>query len=420
MSKLEVDAEIKSEMEQNPLLEAEKKRDEVDWEAYLKNMDKSTYVDKSDLNYYNSDNEYNFENIVTYDCNLYDHLKEQLKYINVSQEEQKICNYIINNIDEDGYLRVSDEEMITLLKITKPLYNKCLYHVHKFDPVGIGARDLTECLLLQLEDKNIRNETIEGIIKEDLKLLANNKIKEIAKKYNLDIEECKACIAIIRSLDPKPGSSICNSESVYVQPDVVIEKKDGEYTVINNNADMYKLSINKFYRSILHNSEDNEAKEYIKDKLTSAASLIKGVSGRNSTIMCIAEEIIKEQKEFLDKGEKYMKPLRMKDLAEKLDFHESTISRGVNGKYMLTPNGLYEFKYFFSLAVGDENKEGQSAISIKSVIKEIIENEDKKKPLSDGKIVKILDSKNISIARRTVAKYREELGIQASSKRKEF
>jgi len=293
--------------------------------------------------------------------------------------------------------------------------------VQQLEPVGVGARDLSECLLIQMDNLDIINPILTEIVKNDLVLLANNKYKQISKKYNITLQKCVELIDIIKSLDPKPGRAKSSEKSVYIQPDVVVEKIDGEFVVHTNEKDSYKIRINNYYKEILSNSNSDEnAKCFIKERLNSATDLIKNIENRKSTILRIAEETLKYQREFLEKGTKYIKPLKMKEIAERLGFHESTISRGVNGKYMLTPYGLYEFRYFFSSAIDTESDEKASSISIKKIIEEMIECENKNKPLSDEHISKMLKEKGINIARRTVAKYREELGILSSSRRKKY
>lgn len=289
------------------------------------------------------------------------------------------------------------------------------------EPSGVGARSLSECLMIQMASLGIYNEILEEIVTKDLNLIANNKYKEISKKYNMSLQKCVELINIIKTLDPKPGRTCSVEKSVYIQPDVTVEKIDDEFIVYLNEKDSYQIRINSYYKDILKNSQSDEsAKEFIKERLNSATGLMKNIESRKTTVLKIAEEIVKAQDEFLRKGTKYIKPLKMKDIAEKLEFHESTISRGVNGKYMLTPFGVYEFRYFFSSAIETENNEMASSTSIKKIIKETIKDENKKKPLSDDHISKLLKEKGINVARRTVAKYREELGIPSSSKRKEY
>lgn len=422
MSRLEVEEEIRKESESNPLLEAEKNEEGIDWEKYIKHMESvNIRQDKNDAPY-SSENAVDFENMIRSTSNLYDYLIDELKYFKLTFEEKRICKYIIDSLDEDGYLRINDKEIYDELRVDASLFRRCLDIVQQLDPPGIGARNISECLILQLERMGISNNIVENIIMNDLELIGRNKLKDIAKKYKISIEKCKEAIEIIRHLDPKPGRACSNDKCVYVQPDVIVDKIDGKYIVHTNEKDVYNIKINDFYRNMMTDKDsDKEAKEFIKDRLNSAATLIKNIESRKSTILRIAEAIIDEQQEFIQKGEKYIKPMKMKDIADKLEIHESTVSRGVNGKYMLTPFGLYEFKFFFNAALETDNSsEGASSAGIKRDIKDIIDGENKKKPLSDDAISKMLKEKGVSVARRTVAKYREEMGIASSSRRKEF
>ena len=422
MSRLEVEEEIRKESESNPLLEAEKNEEGIDWEKYIKHMESvNIRQDKNDAPY-SSENAVDFENMIRSTSNLYDYLIDELKYFKLTFEEKRICKYIIDSLDEDGYLRINDKEIYDELRVDASLFRRCLDIVQQLDPPGIGARNISECLILQLERMGISNNIVENIIMNDLELIGRNKLKDIAKKYKISIEKCKEAIEIIRHLDPKPGRACSNDKCVYVQPDVIVDKIDGKYIVHTNEKDVYNIKINDFYRNMMTDKDsDKEAREFIKDRLNSAATLIKNIESRKSTILRIAEAIIDEQQEFIQKGEKYIKPMKMKDIADKLEIHESTVSRGVNGKYMLTPFGLYEFKFFFNAALETDNSsEGASSAGIKRDIKDIIDGENKKKPLSDDAISKMLKEKGVSVARRTVAKYREEMGIPSSSRRKEF
>lgn len=422
MSRLEVEEEIRKESESNPLLEAERNDEGIDWEKYIKHMESvNIRQDKNDAPY-SSENAVDFENMIRSTSNLYDYLIDELKYFKLTFEEKRICKYIIDSLDEDGYLRINDKEIYDALRVDASLFRRCLDIVQQLDPPGIGARNISECLILQLERRGISNNIVENIIMNDLELIGRNKLKDIAKKYKISIEKCKEAIEVIRHLDPKPGRACSNDKCVYVQPDVIVDKIDGKYIVHTNEKDVYNIKINDFYRNMMTDKDsDKEAKEFIKERLNSAATLIKNIESRKSTILRIAEAIIEEQQEFIQKGEKYIKPMKMKDIADKLEIHESTVSRGVNGKYMLTPFGLYEFKFFFNAALETDNSsEGASSAGIKRDIKDIIDGENKKKPLSDDAISKMLKEKGVSVARRTVAKYREEMGIPSSSRRKEF
>ena len=339
----------------------------------------------------------------------------------IDKIEKEICDYIIDSLDEDGYLRIDEKYIIDELNITNSLFEMCLKIVQQLEPVGVGARNLSECLIIQMRNLGIDNALLETIVSKDLELIGKNKYKEITKKYNISMQKCVNLINIIKTLDPKPGRVCSDEKSVYIQPDVVVEKIEDEFIVYMNESDSLKIRISNFYKEILKNSKyDESTKNFIKEKLNSATGLVKSIESRKSTILKIAKEILKNQKDFFEKGEKYIKPMKMKDIAQNLDFHESTISRGVNGKYMLTPFGIYEFKYFFSSALETNYDNLASSVSIKRMIQETIKSENKKKPLSDDQISKILNDRGINIARRTIAKYREELGILSSSKRKQY
>ncbi|WP_286316960.1 RNA polymerase factor sigma-54 [Romboutsia ilealis] len=417
MSKLELEEEIKKESEENPLLEVEK-NNEINWEEYIKNIGNSRPIDKSEL-YYNSDDDLNLDNIIKNTPNLYENLHLQINLYKINKKDKEICDYIIDSLDDDGYLRIDEKEIINEFNINKDIFENCLEIIQQLEPIGVGARNLSECLIIQIRNLGIDNKLLETIVYKDLDLIGKNKYKEITKKYNISMQKCINIIDIIKTLDPKPGR-ICSVEnSVYVQPDVIVEKIEDEFVVYINESDNLKIRISNFYEEILKNSKyDESAKNYIKEKLNSATRLVKSIESRKSTILKIAQEIVKNQKDFFEKGEKYIKPMKMKDIAQNLDFHESTISRGVNEKYMMTPFGLYKFRYFFSNALETNDDNLTSSVSIKKIIQEMIKSENKKKPLSDDQISKILNDRGINVARRTVAKYREELGILSSSKRK--
>ena len=419
MSKLELEDEINKVVEENPLLEVEK-NSEINWESYIKNIEKSYQFDKNEL-HYNLDNDINLENIIKSTSSLYENLHFQVSLYKLSKIEKESCDYIIDSLDEDGYLSINEDEIKKELNINDNIFEKCLKIVQQLEPIGVGARSLSECLIIQLKNLGIENELLENLILEDLELIANKKYKDIVKKYNISMQKCVSLINIIKTLDPKPGRICSNEKSVYVQPDVIVEKIENEFIVYSNESDNLKLRINNVYKEILKSSQsDKNTKDFIKEKLNSATILIKSIEDRKTTILEIAQEIVKYQQVFFEYGDNHIKPMKMKDIAEKLELHESTISRGVNGKYMLTPFGMYEFKYFFSNALETNNEVLTSSTSIKKIIQDTIKSENKKKPFSDDQIAKILNNKGINIARRTISKYREELGILSSSKRKEY
>lgn len=416
MSSFELEEEIRKELQENPLLEVENK-DEIHWEEYFKKFENRGH----NIRNYDLDKEISLENIVKNEGSLYDYIKMQLGLYNLGIEERKICEYIVDCLDKDGYLDIDEKYIIKELHIDNDLFLKCLNKIQRLEPSGIGARNLSECLLIQIENKDIKDVILESIIKEDLDDIGKNKIKQIGKKYNLSMEECLKYIDIIKGLEPKPGRFFSNEKSIYIQPDVIFRKINNEFIVYMNEVGNFNLSINNYYKSVLINpSSDENAKEFIKNKLNYAASLIKNIETRKNTILKIAEVILKGQEEFFLKGPKYIKPMKLKDIASELGYHESTISRGVNSKYMLTPFGLFEFKYFFTTSIQSESEEGISSRKIKNLIKDIINEENKLKPLSDDNICKELKYKGVILARRTIAKYREEMGIPSSPKRKQF
>ena len=416
MSKQELEDEIIKQGEENPLIEVEKHND-IDWEAYINDLYKSSYKLKE---HYVENNSINYENMIGSDESIYDELKFQISLYKLNNQEREICEFIIDSLDEDGYLKIEDKEIIDCLNISNRLFNKCLEKVQQLEPSGVGARSLSECLIIQLRNREIKDLKLEEIVSKDLERVGNSKYKDISKKYDISIEKCLEYIQIIKTLNPKPGRKYSIDKSTYIQPDVIVEKLHNEFILSLNDRDTPKIIINNFYKEILLQSQSDEyAKKFIKENLNSALELMKSIENRKSTILKIAQEIVRSQEDFFEKGSRYIRAMKMKDIAEKLNCHESTISRGVNGKYMLTPFGIFEFKYFFSTSINTKDNEGMSNRSVKSVIEEMIKKENKSKPLSDEQIVKNLKENGVNIARRTVAKYRDELKIPSSSRRKQ-
>lgn len=415
MDKQDLEDEIIKQSEENPIIEIEKNND-IDWESYINDLYKSSY--KVNENYTN--NEYlNYENIISSEKNIYKELLFQISLYKLSNQERKVCEFIICNLDENGYLNIKEKEIVEYLKIKEELFNKCLEKIQQLEPIGVGSRNLSECLIIQIRNRNIKDIKLEKIIREDLDKIALFKYKYISKKYSISTEKCLEYIQIIKILNPKPGKVYNIEKSVYIQPDVVVEKIHNEFVLSLNDTDIPRVKINNFYKEILLQSNSDEyAKKFIKENLNSAKELIKNIENRKSTILKIAKEIVKSQNDFFEKGTKYIKAMNMKDIAKNLNLHESTISRGVNGKYIMTPFGIFEFKYFFNTAISTDNKEGISNRSVKYILKEIIKKEDKYNPLSDEKIVEKLKENGMNISRRTVSKYRNELNIQSSNKRK--
>jgi RNA polymerase sigma-54 factor len=292
--------------------------------------------------------------------------------------------------------------------------------VQGFDPVGVAARDLQECMMLQLRHLGLAGTPAERIVTDHLKALQNHQIAEISRKLGLSIEDLREHVEVIRHLDPKPGVRFNPTPSQYVTPDVFVEKIDEEYVVFLNEDGLPQMRISPTYRRLLDKDGNHgeETRAYVRDKFNAARWLIKSVQQRQNTIYKVARSIVNFQREFLDQGIEHLRPLVLRDVANDIGMHESTVSRVVTNKYMHTPQGVFEMKYFFHSGISSSYGESVSSVTIKQRIKKIIESEDAKKPLSDSKIVSILQREGLVLARRTIAKYREELKIPTSNQRK--
>jgi RNA polymerase sigma-54 factor len=360
------------------------------------------------------------ENTLATTSSLADHLSWQLRLTADSDLSLEIGEAIIGNIDDDGYLQASTDEICAMGDYPCEEVTKSLRTVQSFDPIGVGARDLKECLLLQIRHLELDETPVETMVSEHLDLLQSHRFGDIAKVMGLPQEEVVHHCEIIRRLDPKPGSKYTPRKSQYVTPDVYIVKVDDNYEIVLNEDRLPQLRISSLYRRMLENkSADNEeTRAYVKEKLRSALWLIKSVDQRQKTIYKVAESIVRQQREFLDNGVEFLKPLVLRDVAMDIGMHESTVSRVVSNKYMHTPQGVCEMKYFFHSGIASTYGENVSSVTIKQKIKKIVEDENPKKPLSDSKIVKILEREGLVLARRTIAKYREELRIPPSNQRK--
>ncbi len=363
-----------------------------------------------------------FEQFVSKEETLEDYLLLQLTFSKLKGQDMKIGRYMIESIDENGYLTVGLADVAKLFGVCEERVDKILDVIQTFEPPGVGARTLAECLILQLAAKGLLEESVEYIILHHLEDIGENKLSKVSKATGLTIAQVQMVTDLIRSLEPKPGRRFSTGETVkYVVPDVVVEKIDGEYQVLTNEGTIPHLMVSSYYMSLAKKaSEDAELSKYLSDKYNSAMWLIKSIEQRRQTIYNVVAFVVDYQREFLDKGTKYLKTLNLKQVAEALEIHESTVSRSINGKYMQTPRGVFEIRYFFSSGVTGAGGEGMSSNSIKTFIKEIVDSEDPKKPYSDQDMVEILSGKGIEISRRTVAKYRECMNILSSSKRKRY
>jgi RNA polymerase sigma-54 factor len=335
--------------------------------------------------------------------------------------EQKIGEWIISEIDKRGYFSSSLEEGAERLGVEPAEVERVLKLIQTFTPVGIGARDLRECLLIQLEASHEDQPLLKKIVENHLEQLAKKQYPKIAQALKITVQEVQELGTAIATLEPIPGRFFGDHEVIYIQPDVVVKKVDNEYVVYINDDGLPRLRISPFYRKLLKEYKDNpKTKEYIRDKLRSAQWLVKNIQQRKETILKVAQNIVDVQKDFFDRGITHLKPLTLKEIAERIGMHESTVSRVTTNKYMETPRGIFELKYFFSSGIGSTYGETASSTSVKEMIRTLIDNEDKRKPLSDQKITELLNRRGLNIARRTAAKYREELGVLSSKYRREY
>jgi RNA polymerase sigma-54 factor len=358
-----------------------------------------------------------FENMVRSASSLADSLDEQLRLATADPLVRRIGTEIIGNLDEDGYLRADVGEIAERCGTTPAEVEKVLAVVHAFDPPGVAARDARECLLLQLRRDPAPDPVTIEIVEQHFDDLSRRRYPEIARALKLSLDRVMESIEEIMTLEPKPGRPFGGGDSRYIVPDVSVVKMGGEYVVLLNEDGIPRLRVNSLYRTLLRNSGD-EAKQYVEQKLRSALWLIKSVEQRQRTLRKVTQSIVKFQREFLDKGLAYLRPLALRDVGEDISMHESTISRVTTNKYVETPQGLFELKYFFHSGIQSGDGEMISSVSVKKMIQDLLANENASKPLSDQEVAQILKGRALTIARRTVAKYREELGILPSHQRR--
>jgi len=361
----------------------------------------------------------NYENLLTRKPGLVDHLTWQLQMSDLSGGERIIGCNIIGNLDSNGYLKASIEEIANILNKPPESVERVLKRIQFFDPVGVAARDLRECLLVQLEYLGIQEPIVKDLVANHLHNIENRRYREISKATGRSLQDIAQAIEVIKRLDPRPGSNYSSDDTYYIVPDIYIYKIDNDYVIQLNNDDLPRIRINDFYKAAMENGgNDQEFKEFIQDKYRAAVWLLKSIQQRQKTIYKVTRSIVKFQREFLDKGIEYLKPLVLRDVAEDVGMHESTVSRVTANKYAQTPQGLFELKFFFGSSLKKKDGEDIATKIIKEKIRSIIQGEDPLKPYSDNQIVDILAKENIKIARRTVAKYRDLMGILSSSKRK--
>jgi len=397
------------------------KKDEIDWKDVIEKYDDISY--KAYGNTVNSEEKQTFETYTSKKMSLKDHLMLQLGVSVRTHKEKRIGEFIIESLDRKGYLGCTLQDISLLLNEDVIEIEKILRLVQTFDPVGVGARNLSECLMIQLKEKGIQDKNAYIIVEKYLEDVATNKIQKIAKDLHITVKRVQSIFDIIKMLEPKPARGfVVDSDNIrYIVPDITIEKINGEYVIIVNDSNLPMLTISGYYKDMVNNLDDKEANKFITDKLNSSMWLIKSIEQRRMTLYKVVESILKFQRNFFDEGNTAIKPLVLKDIAEDIGVHESTVSRATNGKYVQTPRGIFELKYFFASSLDNDNgSEGVSSTSVKTQIQDLIKNESNQKPFSDQKIADILRESGINISRRTVAKYRDEMRIPSSSMRRRF
>ncbi len=408
-----------SDFTESPIL---KERDDFDWESYVESYNVNSSTPNQTSGDFDNDELPNYENMISRGMNLAEHLEWQLKMETLNEEEWAIANHIIHNINDDGYLETSPQDLSVALGVTLEKIEDIRMIILRLDPVGCGALDLKECLFAQARVQEERSPILEKIIRDHLEDLQSRNFEKISKKLGTSIQIIKETALLLQNFYPKPGRLIAPQETHYILPDIFVVEVGGEFVVQVNDDGFPRLKISKLYQDMIRKGaakKKEPASEYVKEKLKAAEWLIKSIQTRQKTIDKVAKAIVSRQQEFFKKGPKYLRPMILKDIAIEIEMHESTVSRVTTNKYMHTPMGMFELKYFFNSGVG--GKDGSSDVAsevLKMKIKNIFDHENPSKPFSDQKVVSILEAEGLNIARRTVTKYREMLGILPSSKRK--
>ena len=450
LSKMELDTAIRKELNENPVLEEiheladddpakkehqasediqnteikstddadPRKQEEFEWESYVESQYKPPQSGTG-----SSDEIMNYENVISTTKTLHEHLIWQAGMAGFNEEETAIVAILINYINDNGYIKVPLEEIAATEEgITVGDFEEILLFVQEFDPPGVGARDLKECLLLQAKFLQEDTKDLVYIIENHLKDLERKNFPAIAKAMDTDVTYVAELCQIIFDMDPKPGRIFISQDTHFITPDVYVYKVADEYVVSLNEDGLPRLRVSNLYRNILkgRKKDDKGTQEYIQDKLRSAVWLIKSIHQRQRTIYKVTESIVRNQVDFFEKGPAFIKPMILKDIADDIEMHESTVSRVTTNKYVHTPRGIFELKYFFNSGINKTDGVAVASASVKLKVKTLVDEENPQSPLSDQKIVEILKKDGIKIARRTVAKYRDALKILPSSKRKKF
>ncbi len=435
---LELQAILKQEVLQNPLLEevddlteqediekensadeqnnqeAEEpgEEDAIDWSEYMQDGLDRTYVPQSETSI-----EF-LEKVPVTRITLAESLLEQLHFLNLPADQMTIAEFLVGSLDERGWVVTPMAEIVEQLGRSEEEVARVLAVVQALEPAGVGARDLRECLLIQLDARGDRDTMPWKLIHDHFDHLVNRRFPEIARLTKATVEEVQAAADEIATLNPRPGTAVSSDDPKYVTPDLLVERVDEEYIVMLNDRNVPRLRISSAYESVIREkkradatAEQKQTRDYIQGKLASAKWLIQTIEQRRRTMIKVMNCIVREQREFFDKGIAFLRPLTLAQVARQIDMHESTVSRVCSGKYVQTPRGVFELKFFFSSGLETDDGEDVSARTAKDIIKTLIDEEDKKDPLSDQRIAELLHERGLRIARRTVAKYREQLNI---------
>lgn len=356
---------------------------------------------------------------VDHQMTLQKYVLEQIQFLHLSQSEEKLLHFLIGNLDENGYMEATYEMLPPNLTVSLEEWEQGITILHQLEPSGVGARSLEECLLIQLRHTEWQDSLCEQVIRFHLADLAAKRYQKMASKLKVKVDEIQQVADFIKGLQPKPGITFHSQDAKYIIPDVFVEQIEaGVFIVQVNDRIIPRIHLNKEYKDLM--KEKEEAKSFLEHRLIQLNWLVKSLEQRKRTILRVTEAIIEAQKEFFEEGESYLKPLTLKEVAQKVQVHESTVSRATNQKYVQTPRGVFELKYFFANRLSSSNGEDTSTDYVKQLVKQIVDGEKKAKPYSDQKIVHLLKENNVDIARRTVAKYRDELGILSSTQRKRY
>jgi RNA polymerase sigma-54 factor len=449
LSRLELVDTIRQELEENPVLEEvredgsddgaemgeepedvpaeepaaevtieEKIPDEVDWSNYL-----DEYNTPGKVTYEDEDREApKYEAFVSKKESLSDYLLWQLLMTSPTPAQERVGSLIIGNLNRDGYLDAPLEELAEASGVPLPEVEAALALLQSFEPVGVCARNLRESLLIQLRYCGYADSLEEAIVRDHLGHLENRNFKAVARALKIDMERVVAAVNVIKGLEPRPGREFSDETPHYISPDIYVYKMEEDFVIVLNDDGLPRLRVNNFYQNAVSKGADlgGAAKDYMQERLRSAAWLIKSIQQRQKTIYRVMESILKFQREFFERGVSHLKPMILRDVAEDIEMHESTISRVTTNKYVHTPQGIFELKYFFNSSINRTDGDAVASASVQDRIRRIIEQENPKKPYSDEKISKLLKEADINIARRTVAKYREMMRILPSNKRKQF